>query len=148
MDELTGCTVAEKTFLQMRTVAAQHQDQADFVAISHSDQLATEHWLASLSTPEENSAVRVVVDEQRIIYASWGLGVSSLWHVLNPSSLWSVYTLGKQEGIWNRPTESGTRWQTAGTFVVDGEGNVKLSKPSVSADEVPDFEEALRSLEV
>lgn len=130
----------------MRTVAAQHQHRVHFVAVSHSDQPATDHWLASLPTPEQNSAVHVIVDDQRSIYADWGLGVSSFWHVMSPSSLWSVYKLGKQEGIWNRPTESGTRWQTAGTFVVDGQGIVKLSKPSMSADQVPDFEEALRSL--
>ncbi|PBP28746.1 hypothetical protein BUE80_DR000275, partial [Diplocarpon rosae] len=36
-------------------------------------------------------------------------------------TLWEAYALGKREGIWNRPTESGSRWQTAGSFAVDGE---------------------------
>lgn len=57
----------------------------------------------------------------------------------------SVYRLAKQEGIHNRPTESGTRWQTSGSFAVDREGKVTWSKPSTSADEVPDFDVALES---
>ena len=143
---LTQCAVAEKTFLDMRTAAAQRHYQARFVAVSHSNQFATERWLASLPDPEQNSLIHVVVDEERRTYADWGLGVSSFWHVMNPWSLLSVFRLGKQEGIWNRPTESGTRWQTAGTFIVDGSGTVRWSKPSASADEVPNFAEALRSL--
>lgn len=90
----------------------------------------------------------VIVDDERQIYAQWGLGVSSFWHVLNPWSLLSVYRLGKQEGVYNRPTESGTRWQTSGSFAVDGKGKVTWSKPSASADEVPDFKDALNSLEM
>jgi hypothetical protein len=88
----------------------------------------------------------MIVDDERNMYADWGLGVSSFWHVLNPWSLYSVYTLGKQKGVWNRPTESGTRWQISGSFAVDAEGVVRWSRPSASADEVPDFGEALRAL--
>jgi hypothetical protein len=38
----------------------------------------------------------VIVDEEREVYAKWGLGISSFWHILNPWSMYSVYTLGKQ----------------------------------------------------
>jgi hypothetical protein len=31
-------------------------------------------------------SVEVVVDEDRAIYAAWGLGLCSVWHVFNPSS--------------------------------------------------------------
>jgi hypothetical protein len=89
----------------------------------------------------------MVVDDDRSIYADWGLGVSSLWHVLNPWSMYSVYSLGKQDHIWNRPTESGTRWQSAGSFAVASDGTVKWSRPSASADDVPDFEEALGAID-
>ncbi|KAF1979473.1 hypothetical protein BU23DRAFT_548705 [Bimuria novae-zelandiae CBS 107.79] len=130
----------------MRSTAKQHRGDAHFVAVSHSDALSTDHWLASLPEPAQNETVHMIVDKHRRIYAEWGLGVSSLWHVLNPWSLVSVYRLGKQEGIWNRPTESGTRWQTSGIFVVDAKGTVTWTKPSASADEVPDFDEALRTL--
>lgn len=88
----------------------------------------------------------MIVDDEREIYAAWGLGVSSLWHVLSPWSLYSVYTLGKQDNIWNRPTESGNRWQRAGSFAVDGDGTVQWSLPGASADHVPDFEEGLRAI--
>lgn len=130
----------------MRQAAVQHQGAIHFIAVSHSDKPATDNWLASLPDSTQNDFVNMIVDDQRKIYADWGLGVSSFWHVLNPWSLFAVYRLGKQEGIWNRPTESGTRWQTAGTFVVDGEGVVKWGKASASADEVPNFEEAVASL--
>jgi hypothetical protein len=33
--------------------------------------------------------------------------------------------LGKEEGIWNRPTESGNRWQTGGNYGVDKNGIVQ-----------------------
>jgi len=88
----------------------------------------------------------MIVDDERKLYAEWGLSVSSFWHVLNPWSMYEVVKLGRQEGVWNRPTESGTRWQSAGSFAVDGDGIVKWSRPSGSADEVPDFGEAVKAL--
>ncbi len=74
--------------------------------------------------------------------------MSNPWHVLNPWSLYSVYKLGKTEGIWNRPTESGNRWQTAGGWAVDGKGIVRLGGVAKTADEVPDFGEAMKALGV
>jgi len=90
--------------------------------------------------------VKVIVDAERKVYAEWGLGVSSAWHVLNPQSLYSAYKLGKQEGIWNRPTESGSRWQTSGSFAVDKEGIVRWKKVSNAADDVPNFEDGVETL--
>lgn len=135
-----------KHFCTCASAAARHKDTIHFVAVSHSDRSSTDHWLASLPQSPDNGDVTVIVDAEREIFAQWGLGVSSVWHVLNPWSLLSVYRLGKEDGIYNRPTESGTRWQTSGSFAVDGNGKVTWSKPSASADEVPDFEDALRSL--
>lgn len=90
--------------------------------------------------------IHVIVDTERELYAQWGLGVSSTWHVINPWTLVSTFTLGKKEGIWNRGTESGTRWQTAGSFAVDNEGVVKWARVASSADDIPDFQEGLRAL--
>ena len=87
---------------------------------------------------------KVIVDEDRELYAQWGLGVSNTWHVLK--SMYSVYTLGRDEKIWNRPTESGNRWQTAGSFAVDGEGIVKWASPATSAGDISDFKDALSAL--
>lgn len=57
-----------------------------------------------------------------------------------------MYALGKGEGIWNRPTESGSRWQTAGSWAVDGEGVVRWGGLSKSADDVPTFGESVKVL--
>jgi hypothetical protein len=88
----------------------------------------------------------VIVDADRELYAKWGLGTSSAWHVLNPWSIYSVYRLGKSEKIWNGPTESGNRWQTSGSFAVDREGVVKWARVARNADDIPDFNEALAAL--
>ncbi|OQO02349.1 hypothetical protein B0A48_11903 [Cryoendolithus antarcticus] len=142
-----GCPFAEKTFLNLREVARSNSD-LDFIAVSHSSHAATETWLKSLpQAGSEPDNLRVIVDEQREIYAAWGLGVSSYAHVLSPASMWSVWKLGKEEGIWNRPTESGSRWQMAGSFGVDGEGVVRWGGVAGRADEKVDFEEGVRVLE-
>jgi len=90
--------------------------------------------------------VKVIVDAERKNDAEWGLGVSSVWHVLNPQSLYSVYKLDKREGIWNRRTESGNRWQTSGSFAVDKEGIVRWENVSNTADDVPNFEDGVEAL--
>ena len=90
--------------------------------------------------------MEVIVDSDREIYARWGLGVSNFWHVLNPWGMWNVYKLGKKDNIWNRPTESGTRWQTSGSFAIDKDGRVRWGQPAPSADWIPDFEEAIRAI--
>jgi hypothetical protein len=67
---------------------------------------------------------------------------------LNPWALYSVYKLGKQEKIWNLPTESGSRWQTSGSFAVDRDGIVRWAKVATAADFIPDFKEALTAVGV
>jgi len=138
-----GCPFAEKTFLHMREAAQRHPD-VDFIAVSHSDQRATDNWLQSLPDAGSKSGnVRVVVDDKLEGYAAWGLGPSGLLHVLNPTSLGAVSTLGK-EGIRVRSTESGSRWQTSGTYAVGGDGRVKFGGPARRADDMPDFEQFVR----
>lgn len=61
--------------------------------------------------------------------------------------MWSVFRLGREEGIWNRPTESGSRWQESGAFAVDGEGVVRWAGRAERADWIAEFEEGLRALE-
>ena len=57
-----------------------------------------------------------------------------------------MYLLGKGEGIWNRPTESGSRWQTSGSWGVDREGVVRWGGVAKAADDVPTFEGAVQVL--
>lgn len=67
--------------------------------------------------------------------------------MLAPAGLWAVVRLGRAEGIWNRPTESGSRWQTAGAFAVDAGGVVRWGGAAGRADEIPDFEEAVAAVQ-
>ena len=90
--------------------------------------------------------MQVVVDHERQVYAAYGLGVSSWWHVLNPWSMATVFKLGREEKIWNRPTESGSRWQTAGEFAVDPSGIVQYSHSAQTTDDLADFQSALKTV--
>ncbi|KAM0436220.1 hypothetical protein ACHAPT_003112 [Fusarium lateritium] len=137
-----GCPFAEKTFKSLAALSeANHQVHC--IAVSHSSAEATDHWLPSVGG---TWAVDVVIDEGRGIYAKWGLGISSTWHAVNPVTLWSVFSLGKNEGIWNRPTESGSRWQTSGAFAVDRDGTIRWAHVSRTADDLPDLQAAITSL--
>ncbi|KAF2101221.1 hypothetical protein NA57DRAFT_33892 [Rhizodiscina lignyota] len=140
-----GCPFAEKTYLLFRSTASANPN-VRFIVISHSDQASTDHWLEAVggSTP---SNLEVIVDAERTLYATWGLGVSSFWHVLSPGGLSAVFKLGREEGIWNRPTESGSRWQTSGSWAVDEEGIVRWGRVAERADEIPDFVEAIKMME-
>jgi len=140
-----GCPFAEKTYLDLREVAKEHRD-IDFMAVSHSSGTATSTWLKSL--PQAGSKpgnLRTVVDAES--YAAFGLGPSSFAHVLSPAGLYEVWRLGQQEGIWNRPTESGSRWQTSGFFAIDSEGIVRWGRAARRADDIPDFEDAVEAVE-
>ena len=142
-----GCPFAEKTFLNLREVAKSHKE-IDFVAVSHSSEEATNSWLRNLpQAGSEPSNLRVVIDEKVEIYAAWGLGSSSYAHVLSPGSMYGVWRLGREEGIWNRPTESGSRWQTSGYFAVDSEGVVRWGSAAKRADDIPDFEAAVLAVD-
>ena len=136
-------TVAEKTFCDIRKVAGKNEN-INFVAISHSDEQSTENWVTAVGGAWD---VEVIVDDKRELYGQWGLGTSSLWHVLNPWSLYNVYNLGKAEKIWNKPTESGSRWQTSGSFAVLADGVVAWASVANAADEIPDFNAALKVIE-
>ncbi|KAH7410332.1 hypothetical protein DE146DRAFT_644574 [Phaeosphaeria sp. MPI-PUGE-AT-0046c] len=141
-----GCPFAEKTFLQLRDIAAANP-QIHFAAISHSDQASTDRWLAALPDLSKNKQpnLQVVVDVERELYGAWGLGISSFWHVLG--SIPSVSKLDKEDGIKVRSTESGNRWQTAGNFAVDEQGVVKWSRVDERADDMPDFKEGIGALQ-
>jgi hypothetical protein len=65
---------------------------------------------------------------------------------LNPWSMNNIFQLGREEKIWNRPTESGNRWQIPGTFAVNGNGAVRYLQVAQAVDEIGDFEKARKSL--
>ncbi|KAK4218944.1 hypothetical protein QBC37DRAFT_463268 [Rhypophila decipiens] len=78
-----GCAFAQKQFLALRTLATKYPGQLDCIAVSHSSPAATRKWLDLLGGAWN---VTIVIDEDRAVYAAWGLGLGSVWYVLNPQS--------------------------------------------------------------
>ncbi|KAJ5937730.1 hypothetical protein N7454_004072 [Penicillium verhagenii] len=138
-----GCPVSEVAFREMRTAATEHPD-INFIAVSHSDQQSTDDWLGAVGGA---GSVRVIVDTDREIYASWGLGVASWGHLLSPGGLLAVFKMGKEKGVWNRPTESGSRWQSGGHWAVDGKGIVRWGGPAARVDDMVNIPEAISALQ-
>ena len=74
----------------MRDMAAAHRD-VDWVAVSHSEQGATERWLAALPEPAKNTQpnLHVIVDAEREV------------HCGRTKKLYKTYTLTRCTlGIW------------------------------------------------
>ena len=115
-----------------------------FIAVSHSSPEATENWIPQVGGVWDTE---VIVDQDRELYAQWGLGLSSTWHMASPLVLYSAFRLGTDEGIWNLPTESGTRWQKSGAFAVDRDGIVRWVFVAGSADAMPDLTAGLSALD-
>jgi len=138
-----GDPFAEKTFRILTNISA-HHPEIRCVAVTQSDQAASDEWAVSVGGEWETI---VVPDPERRLYADWGLGESSTWYNLNPLALWSTYKLGTEEGFWgDSPQYGGSKWQIGGAFALDRAGIVVWSKPAASSDEVPDFRAALRAL--
>jgi hypothetical protein len=138
----TTSVVAEASFLHLRDRATENPD-ISFIAVSHSSPSHTEKWLSEVGGAGTTNPIKIIIDDDRKIYGAWGLGTSSFMHVLSPAGMYAVYSLAKAKGIKNRPTESGSRWQTSGSFAVDGQGVVRWGGVAERADTVPDFEDAV-----
>lgn len=141
--------VAEQSYLQLRSIATTYPEY-HYIAISHSSSASTSKWLDSINqshpSSSTSSGIEIIIDESREIYAKWGLGVASFWHVLNPSSMWEAWKLGREKGIWNRPTESGSRWQIGGSFAVEEEGEVVWVEVDRRAGKEVEFGGAVEAL--
>jgi alkyl-hydroperoxide reductase/thiol specific antioxidant family protein len=136
----TGCPFAEMTARSLREAAAGHAE-LDWVAVSHARAEATAQWRDAIGGLP---GVRVLVDADRVHYATWGLGRTSLGHFLGRRSLGDVARLARQ-GIRNRHPD-GTRWQGAGTFAVDEDGVVRWRHLPIYAGDLPDLDEAVEAL--
>ncbi|KAF5255389.1 hypothetical protein FOXYS1_14206 [Fusarium oxysporum] len=139
-------------------------------AVSHASEQATQKWVSLLGGAW---SVRVIVDEERAIYAAWGLGTSSMWYVLNPTT----QVQGWKESGWlgekvagaiqrkemneKKPmntnsmddeeddgplTTMGNKWQEAGAFAIDGTGTVIWGGKAARADDVMELEDGARIL--
>ncbi|KAK4224749.1 hypothetical protein QBC38DRAFT_287404 [Podospora fimiseda] len=140
-----GCPFAEKTF-KLFTNFSTHHPEVQCVAVSQSSVRETDNWIIQVGGEWE---VHVIVDEHRDLFKRWGLGETSTWYAVNPWTLWRVYKLGTEEGIWNRTgNETGSRWQMGGAFAIDASGFVRWSKPAETADEIVSFHEAVKALKM
>lgn len=137
----TGCPFSENTARMLREAAAANPD-VDFVAVSHAPADATARWADAIGGLPD---VRVLVDHQRVHYATWGVGRTSLGHFAGRRSLAEVARLARQ-GIRNRHPD-GTRWQSAGTFAVDAGGVVRWRHLPQHAGDLPDLAAALTAVQ-
>ena len=137
----TGCPFAEATARGLREAAAAQPD-IDWVAVSHAPALATARWVDAIGGVV---TVRVLIDPERLSYATWGLGRSSLAHFMGRRSLGEVARLARH-GIRNRHPD-GTRWQRAGAFAVDADGIVRWRHVPAHAGDLPPLAEAIAALE-
>jgi hypothetical protein len=134
--------------------------------VSHSSEQATKKWVDMLGGAWN---VQVVIDEDRSLYAAWGLGLGSVWYVFNPTTQREAWKekgwLGEKvagaiqrtgtEGIGKASyqtggsgvidvegptTVMGNKWQTAGAWAVDGKGTVVWGGKALRADDVMDLD--------
>lgn len=134
--------------------------------MSHASEQATKKWIDLLGGAWN---VQVVVDEDRAIYAAWGLGLGNMWYLFNPTTQAQGWKekgwLGEKVAgeIQKRGVESsrttvaeddedavstvmGNKWQEAGAFAVDGMGTVIWGGKAERADDVMDLEFGARIL--
>ncbi|KAJ8127723.1 hypothetical protein O1611_g5913 [Lasiodiplodia mahajangana] len=78
-----GCAFAQKSFLALRALANRHQGSLRCIAVSHSSAAATRKWIDILGGAWN---IEVVIDEDRAIYAAWGLGLGNVWYMFNPTT--------------------------------------------------------------
>lgn len=116
--------------------AARHPE-IDWVAVSHAGLEPTDRWCAAVGASHR---VRLVIDEERSAYGAWGLGRSSLRHFAGARSISSVADLARK-GIRNRHP-AGSRWQQAGTFAVNADGEVVWRHIPKHAGALPDLNDA------
>ena len=136
----TGCPFAESTARMLREAAAA-EPGIDWVAVSHARSEPTASWVDAVGGL---AGVRVLVDDGRIHYATWGVGRTTLGHFAGRRSLADVARLARH-GIRNRHPD-GTRWQSAGTFAVDGGAVVRWRHLPAYAGDLPDLRDAIAAL--
>ncbi|KAK2594062.1 hypothetical protein QQS21_008211 [Conoideocrella luteorostrata] len=162
--------VAQKTFLSLRALANRYRGQITFIAVSHSSEQATRKWIDLLGGAWN---VEVIIDEDRAVYAAWGLGTANMWHLFNPTTQMQGWKekgwLGEkvaesiqrraavQSNVANKTkspyedeevasTVLGNKWQESGAFAVDGRGTVIWGGKALRADDVMDLEEGAKLL--
>lgn len=111
--------------MNLRTLANRYAGQLTCIAVSHSSLPATQKWLDLLGGAWN---VQIVIDEDRAVYAAWGLGLGSVWYVLNP---------GTQIQAWK---ETGWLGQTVAGYMEQrrpAKGGAAADNKKNSASEAP-----------
>lgn len=140
--------------------------------MSHSSRDATKKWLDLLGGAWN---VEVLIDEDRAMYAAWGLGLGSVWYMFNPTtqmqgwkekgwlgekvagSLARTGSFGPGAGgpkpgaaaadeTEGPSTALGNKWQQAGVFAIDGRGTVVYSEKAARADDLMNLDFAVKAL--
>lgn len=116
--------------------------------------------------------VEILVDEDRSIYAAWGLGTGNFMYLFHPEA----QVQGWKEKGWlgnevaaavtrtanfqggekstfedDEPDNSGvmgSKWQEAGAFAVDSKGTVIWGGKALRSDDMMNLEEGARILEL
>lgn len=153
----TGCAFGERMLEELRATARDNPD-VTFVAVTHGAPEDATAWCEELglervavSNPAADATdqwcrdpgadnLRVLVDEDRELYAEWGLGLGGLRHLLRPAVLRNLVR-ALRSGAKDR-TPSGTRWQRAGMFGVDPDGTVRARYVADYAGDLPDISAA------
>lgn len=135
-----GCPFAEATVRAVDEVYAS-SPIVPFVLVSHGTEHWTNEWCEAIDCPK---GAAVMVDHEREVYATWGLGLTGLGHFFGKQSLSAVMALARR-GIRNRHP-SGSRWQGAGSFAVDSEGIIRWRHLPAHAGDLPDLSEAVRAI--
>lgn len=136
----TGCPFAQATLQALRDADATGSG-VQWLALSHAPADATALWCEGIGG---SGGVQLLSDPSRRSYAAWGLGQTSLGHFMGRRSLGAVGQLARK-GIRNtHPT--GTRWQSAGTFAIDGEGIVRWRHLPEHAGDLPDLQAAREAI--
>lgn len=151
-----GCAIGEAMLKDLRDASAAHPD-VEFLAVTHGDSEAATDWCRDIGvgTVEventldgssstqwcqdvEDSDIRLFVDPDRELYAEWGLGLGGANHLLDPRVFWRRLEVRFSHGAYNR-VPSGSRWQRAGMFAVDGDGIVRAVHVADFAGDRPDI---------
>lgn len=142
------------------------------IAVSHSSAHATKKWIDLVGGAWN---VEVVVDEDRAVYAAWGLGLGNLMYLFHPAAQvqgWKekgwlgdevAAAVHRTQGYTFRETSSsafdhdeeednsgvmGSKWQEAGAFAVDGKGTVIWGGKATRSDDMMNLEEGARILQL
>lgn len=115
----------------------------------------------------------MIVDEDRAVYAAWGLGLSSVWYYFNPTTQTAAWKekgwlgarvatsiqrngtakptttragAGAEEDDFGPASTIGNKWQQGGAFAVDDRGTVVWGGKARSADDIMDLEAGCKAL--